>query len=220
MKILIDTANVDHIKEMYDLGIICGATTNPTLIAREGKDLKTAINEILEIFDDEGMVFAEAVSLEANEIVKEAKELAAISNKIIVKIPMCEQGLKAVSLLRNTGVKTTVTLVFNAAQALLCAAAGATYIAPFVGRLDDIGVDGLDVVEQICELYSVQNIKTQVICASLKQPHHVIMAGISGIDIATIPYPVLKQCIEHPLSTEGIKLFMQDWDNLQKKISK
>lgn len=219
MKILIDTAHVEWIREMYDLGIICGATTNPTLIAKEGRDFHETVREITEIFGDEGMVFAEAVSLTAEEIVEEAKELAAISPKIIVKIPMCPQGLKAVSLLRGSGIRTTVTLVFNAAQALLCAAAGATYIAPFVGRLDDIGVDGLNVVQEICDVFRAQDCETGVLCASLKQPYHVIQAAMMGIDIATIPYPALKQCLDHPLSREGIDLFMKDWDELQEKIA-
>lgn len=219
MKLFIDTANVEWIREMYDLGIICGATTNPTLIAKEGKDFHKTIQEIIDIFgEDDCFVFGEVISLEADKMVEEAKELAAMSDKIVVKIPMCPQGLKAVHKLSKLGIRTAVTLVFNAAQALMCAAAGATMIAPFVGRLDDIGVDGLQVIEEICALYQRQNIQTKVLCASLKQPNHVIQAAIAGIDYATIPYPVLKQCMAHPLSAEGIDLFMQDWDKLQKNL--
>lgn len=218
MKLFIDTANVEWIREMYDLGIICGATTNPTLIAKEGKDFYATIREITEIFDDDGIVFGEVISLTADEMVEEAKALHAISPKIVVKIPMCPQGMKAVHQLSKLGIRTAVTLVFNAAQALICAAAGATMIAPFVGRLDDIGVDGLQVVEEICALYRSQNIETKVLCASLKQPNHVIQAAIAGIDYATIPYPVLKQCMAHPLSTEGIDLFLKDWAALQESL--
>lgn len=218
MKLFIDTANVEWIREMYDLGIICGATTNPTLIAKEGKDFYATIREICDIFDDDGIVFGEVLSLEADKMVEEAKALTAISPKIVVKIPMCPQGMKAVHELSKLGIRTAVTLVFSAAQALICAAAGATMIAPFVGRLDDIGVDGLQVVEEICALYRSQNIQTKVLCASLKQPNHVIQASIAGIDYATIPYPVLKQCMAHPLSTEGIDLFLKDWAALQERL--
>ena len=218
MKLFIDTANVDWIREMYDRGIICGATTNPTLIAKEGKDFYATIKEITEIFDDDGIVFGEVISLEADKMIEEAKALAAISPKIVVKIPMCPQGMKAVHQLSKLGIRTAVTLVFSAAQALICAAAGATMIAPFVGRLDDIGVDGLQVVEEICTLYRRQNIETKVLCASLKQPNHVIKAAMAGIDYATIPYPALKQCMAHPLSAEGIDMFLDDWAKLQESL--
>ena len=218
MKLFIDTANVDWIREMYDLGIICGATTNPTLIAKEGKDFYATIKEITEIFDDDGIVFGEVISLEADKMIEEAKALAAISPKIVVKIPMCPQGMKAVHQLSKLGIRTAVTLVFSAAQALICAAAGATMIATFVGRLDDIGVDGLQVVEEICTLYRRQNIETKVLCASLKQPNHVIKAAMAGIDYATIPYPALKQCMAHPLSAEGIDMFLDDWAKLQESL--
>ena len=220
MKLFLDTANVAWIREMHDLGVILGATTNPTLIAKEGKEFYTTIREIVEIFDDEpeACIFGEVISLEADKMVEEAKTLAAISDKIVVKIPMCPQGMKAVRQLSKLGIRTAVTLVFSAAQALVCAAAGATMIAPFVGRLDDIGVDGLQVVQEICDLYQRQNIQTKVLCASLKQPNHVLKAAIAGTDYATIPYPVLKQCMAHPLSTEGIELFLQDWDKLQSSL--
>lgn len=218
MKLFIDTANVEWIREMYDLGIISGATTNPTLIAKEGKDFYATIKEITEIFDDDGIVFGEVISLEADKMIEEAKALAAISPKIVVKIPMCPQGMKAVHRLSKLGIRTAVTLVFSAAQALICAAAGATMIAPFVGRLDDIGDNGLQVVAEICDLYRRQNIETKVLCASLKQPYHVIQAAKAGIDYATIPYPALKQCMAHPLSTEGINMFLADWAKLQERL--
>ena len=222
MKILIDTANVEQIREMYDAGVICGATTNPTLIAKEGKAFEETLQEIINIFegDEDTLIFAEAVSLEADQIVEEARRLAAKSPNIIVKIPMCREGIKAVHALKKEGIRTAVTLVFTPIQALLAANAGASFVAPFVGRLDDICSDGLEVVRNICEIFHVQNCSTQVLCASLKQPYHVEQAAKAGAGYATIPYEALKMCFEHPLSEKGIELFMQDWEKLQKEIAK
>ncbi len=219
MKILIDTANVEQIREMYDSGVICGATTNPTLIAREGREFGETIREILDIFGDEALVFAEAVSLESGKMVEEARELAKLSPKIVVKIPMCREGLKAVRALSREGISTAVTLVFSPAQALLAASAGAAFVAPFVGRLDDIGADGLGVVKDICDIFKAQNSSTQVLCASLKQPYQVEQVAKAGAGYATIPYGALKMCFEHPLSAQGIDMFMDDWAKLQKEIA-
>lgn len=222
MRILIDTANVEQIKEMYDAGVICGATTNPTLIAKEGKVFEETIQEIIEIFqgDEDSLIFAEAVSLESGAIVEEAKKLAAKSPNIIVKIPMCREGIKAVHALSKEGIRTAVTLVFTPIQALLAANAGASFVAPFVGRLDDICSDGVQTVRDICDIFRIQNCSTQVLCASLKQPYHVEQMAKAGAGYATIPYAALKMCFEHPLSEKGIEMFMADWDKLQKETAK
>lgn len=221
MRILIDTANIKQIKEMYDAGVICGATTNPTLIAREGKKFDETLQEILSIFagDEDTLVFAEAVSLECDKIVEEARALAKKSPNIVVKIPMCREGIEAVHVLSKEGIRTAVTLVFTPIQALLAANAGAAFVAPFVGRLDDICANGLDTVRDICEIFRVQGCSTQVLCASLKQPYHVEEVARAGAGYATIPYSALKMCFEHPLSAQGIDMFMADWDKLQKEIA-
>lgn len=212
MKIFIDTANIEEIKEVYNLGIIDGVTTNPSLIAKENGDFKTRIEEIVKIVD--GPISVEVLSLENEKMVEEAMEFAKLNENIVIKIPMCKEGLKAVKFLHEKGVKTNVTLIFSAQQALLASKAGATYVSPFLGRLDDVGRDGLILIEEIVELFSVQDIKTQVICASIRNPIHVLQCGCLGADIATVPYKILMQMIDHPLTKIGIDKFLSDWEKM------
>ncbi len=215
MKIFIDTANIDEIRDMYKLGILDGVTTNPSLIAKEsGRDFKEIIAEISELVP--GPISAEVISLEAEGMVKEAEELAAISDNIVIKLPMTKEGLAATSILANKGIKTNVTLVFSANQALLAANAGATYVSPFVGRLDDIGSEGMDLVRDIMEIFENYGIETEVIAASIRHPQHALMAALAGSDIATIPYKVLNQMMKHPMTDKGIEKFMADWEKTKK----
>ncbi len=214
MKLFIDTANVAYIREANDLGVICGVTTNPSLIAKEGRDFKEVVTEITGIVD--GPISAEVISLEADGMVKEAVELAKIHKNIVIKIPMCAEGLKATKRLTAMGIHTNVTLIFSAAQALLAARAGATYVSPFLGRLDDIGAVGMDLIETIAEIFSIHDIKTEIIAASIRSPLHVIDAARAGAHIATVPYPILMQCINHPLTTSGIERFLKDWESVPK----
>lgn len=214
MKLFIDTANVDEIRAANDLGVICGVTTNPSLIAREGRDFKEVVTEITGIVD--GPISAEVISLEAPKMVEEARELAKIHKNIIIKIPMCEEGLKAVKILTAEGIKTNVTLIFSAPQALLAARAGATYVSPFLGRLDDIGQEGMALIEEIAEIFSIHEIPTEIIAASIRNPMHVSNAARAGSHIATVPYKVIKQMISHPLTTIGIERFLKDWENVPK----
>ena len=211
MKIFIDTANVEEIKKANDMGIICGVTTNPSLVAKEGRDFYEVIKEITSIVD--GPVSAEVISSSSDGMVKEAKELKDKINNpnLVIKIPMTEEGLKAVKVLSKEGIKTNVTLVFSSAQALLAARAGATYVSPFVGRLDDVGQDGLKLIEEIAEIFEIYDIKTQIIAASIRGPLHATGAAKAGADIATIPYKVLVQMTKHPLTDIGIKRFLDDW---------
>ncbi len=209
MKIFIDTANVDHIREINDLGIIDGVTTNPSLIAKEGRDFRQVVEEICSIVD--GPISAEAVSLDAEGMVTEAKDLSKIHKNITVKIPMTDQGLKAVKQCTDLGIQTNVTLIFSSLQALLAAKAGATMVSPFVGRLDDISVDGMDLVHQIVTMYDNYDFETEVIVASIRNPLHVIESAMMGAHIATIPYNVIKQLIKHPLTDIGIEKFLADW---------
>lgn len=215
MKLFVDTANVNDIREANDLGVICGVTTNPSLIAKEGRDFVEVVKEITSIVD--GPISAEVISLEAPKMVEEALELAKIHKNIVIKIPMCAEGLKAVKQLTAKGVKTNVTLIFSAAQALLAARAGATYVSPFLGRLDDIGSEGMILIEDIAQIFAVHDIKTEIIAASIRNPIHVIEAAKAGCDIATIPYNVIKQMIGHPLTTAGIERFLKDWEGVPKK---
>ena len=198
MKLFIDTANVDDIRRANDMGIICGVTTNPSLIAKEGRDFKQVVKEITEIVD--GPVSAEVISLEADKMVEEALPLAAIHKNIVIKLPMCEEGLKACKQLTAKGIKTNVTLVFSAAQALLAARAGATFVSPFLGRLDDIGMEGMN-----------------IIAASIRNPMHVTQAARLGCDIATVPMNVLLQMLKHPLTDNGIDRFLKDWEGFTSK---
>lgn len=215
MKLFLDTANVNEIKEVNDLGIICGVTTNPSLIAKEGKDFVEVVKEITDIVD--GPISAEVISLEHSKMIEEAKELSKIHKNIVIKIPMTQEGLKAVKCLSQLGIKTNVTLVFSATQALLAARAGANYVSPFLGRLDDIGLDGVNVVKDIVQIFNVHNIQTEIIAASIRNPIHVIQAAKVGCHIATIPYKIIIQMIKHPLTDIGIDRFLTDWESVSKK---
>ncbi|MBC8590112.1 fructose-6-phosphate aldolase [Wansuia hejianensis] len=212
MKLFIDTANIDEIKEINQWGVICGVTTNPSLIAKEGRDFKEVVKEITSIVD--GPISAEVISLDTNGMLKEARELAKIHPNIVVKIPMNKEGLKAVKILSQEGIKTNVTLIFSPTQALLAARAGATYVSPFVGRLDDISNEGLYIVEDIVQIFKLHNIKTQIIAASIRNPIHVLDAAKAGAHIGTIPYNVFIQMIKHPLTDIGIEKFLEDWNSL------
>ena len=217
MKIFIDTANVEEIKKVNDMGIISGVTTNPSLIAKEGRVFTEVVKEITDIVD--GPISAEVISLDTDGMVKEALELyEKISCKnLVIKIPMTPEGLGAVKILNGKGIKTNVTLVFSAAQALLAARAGATYVSPFVGRLDDIGETGIELIEKIAEIFEVHAIETQIIAASIRNPIHVIDAAAAGADIATIPYKVIMQMTKHPLTDAGIAKFLKDWEGVTAK---
>jgi transaldolase len=207
--LFLDTANIEEIKAAYSLGVISGVTTNPSLLAKEGKSLDAAIREITAVVD--GPISVEAVSQEAPAIIAEAEKLASFHPNIVVKIPVNAEGLKAVKVLSERKVKTNVTLVFSVNQALLAALAGATYVSPFVGRLDDIGQDGMQLVAEMLEIYRNYSFPTQVIAASIRHPLHVAIAAKIGADIATIPYKVLTQMLNHPLTTLGIEKFLADW---------
>lgn len=215
MKLFIDTANVDEIKKANELGIICGVTTNPSLIAKEGRDFKQVVEEITSIVD--GPISAEVISLEAPKMVEEALELSKIHPNIVIKVPMCAEGLKATKTLSEKGIATNVTLVFSAVQALLAARAGATYVSPFLGRLDDIGQDGMQLVADISEIFAIHDIPTEIIAASIRNPVHVMDSAKAGAHIATVPYKILEQMIEHPLTTAGIARFLKDWEGVPKK---
>ncbi len=208
MKLFIDTANIEEIKEANELGVICGVTTNPSLIAKEGRDFTTVINEITSIVD--GPISAEVISLDAESMVKEAIPLAEINKNIVIKIPMCKEGLKAVKILTQMGIKTNVTLIFSASQALLAACAGATYVSPFLGRLDDIDSDGMQLISDIVDIFTAQKITTEIICASIRNPNHVTHAAKLGASIATVPYKIIMQMINHPLTDAGIVKFLSD----------
>lgn len=213
MKLFIDTANVEDIRQASDLGVICGVTTNPSLIAKEGRDFKEVVTEITGIVD--GPISAEVISLQSDEMVKEALGLVKIHQNIVIKIPMCAEGLKATKQLAAKGIKTNLTLVFSAAQALLAARAGAAYVSPFLGRLDDIGQRGMTLIEEIAEIFELHRIPTEIIAASIRSPLHVVRAASAGADIATIPYKVILQMIEHPLTASGIEKFLKDWEDVK-----
>ena len=215
MKLFIDTANVDQIREANELGVICGVTTNPSLIAKEGRDFVEVVKEITTIVD--GPISAEVISLEHEGMVKEARELVKIHENIVIKIPMTLEGLKAVKILSSEGIKTNVTLIFSAAQAPLAARAGATYVSPFIGRVDDIGCDGMALIEEIVDIFDVQGIETEIIAASIRNPLHVTHAARLGCDIATVPYNVIEQMTKHPLTDIGIERFLKDWEGVPKK---
>ena len=210
MKLFIDTANIEEIKEANELGVICGVTTNPSLIAKEGRDFKTVIEEITSIVD--GPISAEVISLEAKAMVEEAIPLAKMNKNIVIKIPMTKEGLKAVKILSSMGIRTNVTLIFSASQALLAARAGATYVSPFLGRVDDVNADGLAMISDIVSIFSAHEIETEIICASVRNPNHVTQAAKLGADIATVPYNVILQMIKHPLTDAGIEKFLKDWE--------
>lgn len=215
MRLFVDTANVEEIKEAESLGVICGVTTNPSLIAKEGRDFVEVVKEITSIVD--GPISAEVISLEHEKMVEEALELAKIHKNIVIKIPMCAEGLKAVKILSAKKIKTNVTLIFSAAQALLAARAGATYVSPFLGRSDDIGSEGMILIRDIADIFAVHGIETEIIAASIRNPIHVIEAAKAGCDIATVPYKVMIQMINHPLTEKGIERFLKDWETVPKK---
>ncbi len=212
MKLFIDTANVKDIQSAADLGVICGVTTNPSLIAKEGKVFEDVIREITTIVN--GPISAEVVAPDAAGMVREAKELVKIHENIVIKIPITEEGLKAVKQLTALGIQTNVTLIFSAAQALLAAKAGATYVSPFVGRLDDISDNGMSVVEDIANIFALHGIPTEIIAASIRGPQDVTDAAKAGAHIATVPYKVIMQMIKHPLTDIGIEKFMADWNGV------
>jgi transaldolase len=215
MKFFIDTANIEEIKKAWELGVIDGVTTNPSLISKEGRDPVTLLKKICSIVN--GPVSAEAVSMTADEMVREAKSLSKIHENIVIKIPMIEEGLRAVKRLSGMGIKTNVTLVFSPSQALLAAKAGATYVSPFVGRLDDISHTGMEIAGEIIEIYENYMFDTEVIVASVRNPLHVVEAAKMGAHIATIPYSVIIQLIRHPLTDIGIERFLKDWEKVPKK---
>lgn len=216
MKLFIDTANTEDIRKANDLGVICGVTTNPSLIAREGLEFKSVIKEITDIVD--GPISAEVISLEADKMVEEALELVKIHKNIVIKLPMTEEGLKATKRLSAQNIRTNVTLIFSAGQALLAARAGATYVSPFLGRLDDIGAEGMQLVRDIAEIFEMHCIDTEIIAASVRSPLHVIEAAKAGAHIATVPYNVIIQMTKHPLTDLGIQRFLKDWEGLEQKI--
>lgn len=212
MKLFIDTANVEEIKKANELGVICGVTTNPTLIAKEKRNFSEVITEITTIVD--GPISAEVTTMEANTMVEEAIELAKINKNIIIKIPMCAEGLKTVKILTAKGIRTNVTLIFSAAQALLASKAGATYVSPFVGRLDDINSDGILLIKDIVDIFKLYGIKTEIIAASIRNVMHLTNAAKTGCHIATVPYKVLVDGIKHPLTDAGIEKFLKDWEEV------
>lgn len=213
MKLFIDTANVEEIKEINDWGVICGVTTNPSLIAKEGRDFKEVIKEITSIVD--GPISAEVISLESDKMVEEALELSKIHENVIIKVPMTSEGLKAVKILSEQGIKTNVTLVFSGNQALLAARAGATFVSPFIGRMDDIGNVGMNIIEDIITVFEIHGIDTEVISASIRTPMHVLESAKTGAHIATIPYKVFTEMLKHPMTDIGIEKFLKDWEGVK-----
>ena len=211
MRFFIDTANVEDIRKANDMGVICGVTTNPSLIAKEGRDFNEVIKEITSIVDGPISGEVKATTTDAEGMIKEGREIAAIHPNMVVKIPMTVEGLKATKVLASEGIKTNVTLIFTANQALLAARAGATYVSPFLGRLDDISQPGIDLIETIAEMFSVAGLDTQIIAASVRNPIHVTDCALAGADIATVPYKVIEQMTKHPLTDQGIEKFQADY---------
>lgn len=214
MKFFIDTANIDEIKEAHSMGMVDGVTTNPSLIVKEGRDFEEVIREICDIVD--GPISAEVVSVDTEGMLEEARHLAKIHDNIVVKVPLTVDGLKATRRLSEEGIKTNVTLVFSPLQALMAAKAGATYVSPFIGRLDDLSQEGLLLVEQIVEIYSNYAYDTEIIVASIRNPLHVLESALMGADIATIPFSVLAKLAAHPMTDKGLKAFLDDWEKAQK----
>ncbi|WP_339060852.1 fructose-6-phosphate aldolase [Tepidibacillus marianensis] len=213
MKLFIDTANVDEIRKASEWGVLSGVTTNPSLIAKEGRDLLEVIQEITSIVN--GPISAEVISLKAEEMIAEGEKYAALSDNIVIKLPMTTEGLKAAHAFSKKGIKTNVTLVFSANQALMAARAGASFVSPFVGRLDDISFDGLTLIRDIREIFDIHGIPTEIIAASIRHPMHALESAKAGSDIATIPYKVLEQMTKHPLTDIGIEKFLADWNKAQ-----
>ena len=214
MKFFIDTANFDDIKAAYEMGFIAGVTTNPSLIVKEKRDLHEVIQQIADLV--EGPVSAEVIATTAPEMVKEAHELIKLGDNVVIKVPMTAEGLKAVSVLSKEGIKTNVTLIFSANQALLAARAGATYVSPFVGRVDDISMDGIQLIEDIAEIFMIHNISTEIIAARVRTPMHMTQCAKAGAHIATVPFNVLQQSLKHPLTDAGLARFLADWETANK----
>ncbi|WP_163329347.1 fructose-6-phosphate aldolase [Desulfurobacterium thermolithotrophum] len=217
MKFFIDTADINEIKAAMEMGMVDGVTTNPTLISKTGRPFLEVAKEIVETVP--GPVSLEVVSLDAQGMIKEARQLAKFGDNVVIKIPMTTEGLKAVKTLSKEGIKTNVTLVFSPLQALLAAKAGATYVSPFVGRLDDIGHDGMELISQIVQIYDNYGFDTEIIVASIRHPQHVLQAALLGADIATIPFKVIKQLAKHPLTDIGLERFLEDWAKVPGKDS-
>ena len=214
MKLFIDTANIEEIKKAASMGIVCGVTTNPSLIAKEGRDFHKTIQEIAEIVD--GPISAEVISLQSDKMVEEALVLSKLHRNVVIKVPMTDEGLKAVKILSSKGIKTNVTLIFSAAQALLAAKSGATYVSPFVGRLDDIGLDGITLIQEIVDIFdNYADIDTEIIAASIRNPIHATRAAALGCHIATVPFKILTQMLNHPLTDKGIQQFLKDWEGMR-----
>ena len=211
MKLFVDTAKVEDIRKANDMGVICGVTTNPSLIAKEGRDFNEVIREIASIVDGPISGEVKATTVDAEGMIKEGREIAAIHPNMVVKIPMTVEGLKAVKVLSGEGIKTNVTLIFSANQALLAARAGAAYVSPFLGRLDDISTRGVDLIREIAEMFQVCGIETEIIAARVRNPIHVTDCALAGADIATVPYAVIEQMTKHPLTDAGIKKFQDDY---------
>jgi transaldolase len=214
MKFFLDTANIDEIKEAHRMGMVDGVTTNPSLIAKEGRDFEDIIKDICQIVD--GPISAEVISLDADGMVEEARHLSAINENIVVKIPMTVDGIKATRQLSEEGIHTNVTLIFSPLQALMAAKAGATYVSPFIGRLDDLSQEGMLLVEQIVEIFNNYAFDTEVIVASIRNPLHVLDSALMGADIATIPFSVLGKLASHPMTDKGLKAFLDDWEKTKK----
>ncbi len=212
MKFFIDTANVEDIKKANDMGVICGVTTNPSLIAKEGRDFNEVIKEITSIVDGPISGEVKATTVDAEGMIKEGREIAAIHPNMVVKIPMTVEGLKAVKVLAAEGIKTNVTLIFSANQALLAARAGATYVSPFLGRLDDISTPGIDLIRTIADIFAIYDLDTEIIAASVRNPIHITDCALAGAHIATVPYSVIEQCTKHPLTDQGIEKFRKDYE--------
>lgn len=219
MKIFIDTANVEQIKQAYELGVLSGVTTNPSLVAKEGVDFKHRLKEICDIISGSSAVesvSAEVVSEKAEDMITEAQELVEIAPQITIKVPMTLEGLKAVHVFSQRGIKTNVTLIFSANQALLAARAGATYVSPFLGRLDDIGHNGVDLIGEIAEMFDIHGLETEIIAASIRHPQHVTQSALQGAHIGTMPFSVIEQMTKHPLTDSGIEKFLADWESTKK----
>jgi transaldolase len=216
VKIFLDTANVAHIREAASWGILDGVTTNPSLVAKEGRKFREVLDDICRIVN--GPISAEVVSVKAEEMIREGRQLAKIHDNIVVKVPLIVEGLKAVKVLAGEGIPCNVTLCFSAGQALLAAKAGAAYISPFIGRLDDIGVEGMDLIREIKAIYANFGYKTQILAASCRTPNHVRDAAVAGADVATIPFDVLQKMIKHPLTDAGLKAFLDDWEKAREKV--
>jgi transaldolase len=217
MKIFIDSANMNEIREAASMGILDGVTTNPSLVAKEGKNFRQLLDEIVQVVD--GPISAEVVSMEADGMLVEARELAKIHRNIVVKVPLIKEGLKAVRVLSAEGINTNVTLCFSATQALLAAKAGATYVSPFVGRLDDISMDGMELIRQIVAVYQNYGYATQVLAASIRHPIHVLQAALAGADVSTIPFKIIDQMFQHPLTESGLEKFLSDWKNNEANLT-